>query len=153
MVTADDARTLRSNKGVINHETYKIIYERVQHRIQYAAKKGYTQTDFTIPPIVPGRPMYELSHAVRYTRDKLRYNGFEVTEVDTDVLQIDWKPKNGLFVPSQTPPPATSRTARGSADRMFPDRVSSNRTSASTGGRKTKLSDTLQNLKAKLNIS
>lgn len=152
MVTADDARTLRSNKGLVNHQTYKMIYERMQHRIQHAARKGYTQVDYTIPPIVPGRPMFDVSHAVRYTRDKLRYNGFLVTEIEPDVLRIDWKPKKGTFVPNvrqkkqmesaaSAPPPAFSFTS-----------------SSSSGGRsggtkkKERLLDTLQSLKAKLNM-
>lgn len=149
MVTADDARTLRSNKGIVNHQTYKLIYERIQHRIQYAAKKGYTQTEYTIPPIVPGRPMYDVSHAVRYTRDKLRYNGFKVTEVHPDVLLIDWKPKKGTFVPNlaaATKPPETSSSPTLFNDSKPPPARKKKQQNNS------KILDTLQSLKAKLNM-
>lgn len=148
MVTADDARTLRSNKGIVNHQTYKLIYERIQHRIQYAAKKGYTQTEYTIPPIVPGRPMYDVSHAVRYTRDKLRYNGFKVTEVHPDVLLIDWKPKKGTFVPNlaaaATRPQETS-PLKINESKPPPARKKKQQNSS-------KILDTLESLKSKLNM-
>lgn len=150
MVTADDARTLRSNKGVVNHETYKMIYERIQHRIQYAARKGYTQTDYTIPPIVPGRPMFDVSHAVRYTRDKLRYNGFKVTEIDDDVLRIDWKPQKGTFVPNKPVAPPAPASTPLSFSTTSPARSKKNTKAPPT--KPGKLLETLQNLKAKLNM-
>lgn len=93
MVTADEARQLRQKKGVVNHETYKMIYAKIQNRITYAASKGYTKTDYVVPSIIPGRPMFSVSHAIRYVRDKLRYNGFEVTELPhSDTIRIDWGP-------------------------------------------------------------
>jgi hypothetical protein len=157
MVTADDARTLRSNKGVVNHQTYKMIYERIQHRIQYAARKGYTQTDYTIPPIVPGRPMFDVSHAVRYTRDKLRYNGFRVTEIEEDVLRIDWKPDRGTFVPNKAATVAPSAASSTPTPILVNKPVApSSRSKKSQKKTKEippgKLLETLQNLKSKLNM-
>lgn len=104
MVTADEARQMRSKKGNINHETYKMIYAKIQNKIHNAASKGKTATEFVVPPFLPGRPMFSVNHAVRYTRDKLRYNGFTVS-VDNDVLMIDWKPEPGKPPPPQPPKP------------------------------------------------
>lgn len=108
MVTADEARQLRSKKGTINHETYKMIYGKIQNKIQLSASKGKTSIEYVVPPFLPGRPMFSVDHAVRYNRDKLRYNGFTVDVVD-DVLLIDWKPPPGQqhkpipVIPKQQP--------------------------------------------------
>lgn len=110
MVTADDARQLRKQKGTVNHETYKMIYGRVQARISHAASKGRIETDFSIPSIIPGRPMFDVTHAVRYVRDKLRYNGFRVTELDVDVIRINWKPDKKARHPPPPPPPPPRKT-------------------------------------------
>jgi len=101
MVTADEARRIRVRKGSVNHETYKGIYEKISNRITAAAQRGETSVDYRIPPIVPGRPMYDITHAVRYNADKLRLAGFTVDPVD-DLLKIDWKPKPKPK-PRQTP--------------------------------------------------
>ncbi len=92
MVTADEARRIRVNKGAVNHETYKEIYGKITNRIKLAAARGDSNLEFTIPPLIPGRPMYEMSHAMRYNRDKLIHNGFRVDTLSNDMLRIDWKP-------------------------------------------------------------
>lgn len=99
MVTADEARRIRVRKGSVNHETYKGIHEKISNRITAAAQRGETSVDYRIPPIIPGRPIYDINHAIRYNTDKLRNSGFTVECAD-DLLKIDWKPKK-----SQKPPP------------------------------------------------
>ena len=101
MVTADEARRIRVRKGSVNHETYKGIYEKISNRITAAAQRGETSVDYRIPPIIPGRPIYDVTHAIRYNADKLRLAGFTVDPVD-DLLKIDWKPKPKPK-PRQTP--------------------------------------------------
>jgi hypothetical protein len=92
MVTAEEARRIRVRKGSVNHETYKGIYEKISNRITAAAQRGETSVEYRIPPIVPGRPIYDINHAIRYNADKLRLAGFDVDPED-DLLKIDWKPK------------------------------------------------------------
>ena len=92
MVTADEARRIRLKKGAVNHETYKEIYGKITNRIKLAAARGESNLEFTIPPLIPGRPMYEMSHAMRYNRDKLIHNGYRVDTFSDDTLRVDWKP-------------------------------------------------------------
>ena len=92
MVTADEARRIRVKKGAVNHETYKEIYGKITNRIKLAAARGDSDLEFTIPPLIPGRPMYDMMHAMRYNRDKLVHNGYRVDTFSNDTLRIDWKP-------------------------------------------------------------
>lgn len=91
MMTAEEAQRIRRNKASVNHDTYKSIYEKISNRIRAAAERGETSIRYKLPPFVPDRPIFDPSHALRYNRDKLRHLGFVVTEVDEDVLDIDWK--------------------------------------------------------------
>jgi len=91
-VTADEARRIRLKKGAVNHETYKEIYGKITNRIKLAAARGDSDLEFAIPPLIPGRPMYDMMHAMRYNRDKLVHNGYRVDTHADDTLRIDWKP-------------------------------------------------------------
>ena len=109
MVTADEARQLRVSKGAVNHETYKEIYSKLSNRIKLAAGRGETSLEYHVPPLIPGRPMYDISHAVRYNADKLRHAGFAV-DIDADLLRVDWTapapvPKEKPKQKKQPPPP------------------------------------------------
>lgn len=155
MVTADEARQLRQKKGVVNHETYKMIYAKIQNRITYAASKGYTKTDYVIPSIIPGRPMFSVSHAIRYVRDKLRYNGFEVTELPhSDTIRIDWGP------PQHTPPPPQQQRSKDAKKVPYPMHPSPSMMPASSENKqkqtkeqkKRPLSESLAALKSKLHF-
>ena len=113
MVTAEEARRMRVNKGSVNHETYKDMHGKIQNRIKTAAARGATFVEYRIPPMVPGRPIYDVSHAVRYNQEKLRNAGFAVEVADGDVLRVDWKkpaapraqPKPQSQSPRPQPPP------------------------------------------------
>lgn len=91
MATADEARRLRVEKGAVNHETYRSIFDKIVQRIELRARRGGTDIEYRIPPIVPGRPIFDVTHAVRYCRDKLVHRGFSVDVIDDVILAINWK--------------------------------------------------------------
>ena len=137
MVTADEARRIRVRKGSVNHETYKGIYEKISNRITAAAQRGETSVDYRIPPIIPGRPIYDVTHAIRYNADKLRLAGFTVDPVD-DLLKIDWKPK---------PKPKARQTPQSPA-RPKPPQPTQQKVNFKSSGA---ISQKLMDLKKKLN--
>ena len=137
MVTADEARRIRVRKGSVNHETYKGIYEKISNRITAAAQRGETSVDYRIPPIIPGRPIYDVTHAIRYNADKLRLAGFTVDPVD-DLLKIDWKPK---------PKPKARQTSQSPA-RPKPPQPTQQKVNFKSSGA---ISQKLMDLKKKLN--
>ena len=137
MVTADEARRIRVRKGSVNHETYKGIHEKISNRITAAAQRGETYVEYRIPPIVPGRPIYDINHAIRYNADKLRLAGFTVDPVD-DLLKIDWKPK---------PKPKARQTPQSPA-RPKPPQPTQQKVNFKSSGA---ISQKLMDLKKKLN--
>lgn len=103
MATADQARQLRTQKGAINHETYRSIFDKITQRIETWAKRGQTSIEYRVPSLVPGRPIYDIRHAVRYCHDKLKHRGFRVDIQPPDVLFIDWKPAPATLASPQKP--------------------------------------------------
>jgi hypothetical protein len=104
---ADEARRLRSDRGNVNHQTYKDINEKICNRIRTAAAKGETTISYKIPPMIPGRPPYDIVHAIRYNHGKLVHAGYRVRIVD-DTLHVDWRPepkKKKKKPPAPKPPP------------------------------------------------
>lgn len=91
MFSVDDAREVRIRKATVNHETYRGLYDtvcqRIKNRAEYAPVSNLT---FNVPAFVVGRPLYDREHAFRYVRDKLVYNGFQVTQCGDYSLLVDW---------------------------------------------------------------
>lgn len=96
MVTADEARQLRLGKAAVNHATYKGIFEKIDQRIRARASRGAVTLEYRVPGLVPGRPVYDSRHAVRYCAEKLRQRGFVVTTTEGapagTLLHVDWRP-------------------------------------------------------------
>lgn len=100
-VTASDMYAIRVQKSMVNRETYRDIYARVNERIKTHGTMGATDLVVKIPAYIPGRPVYDVSHAVRYVIEKLKLAGFEArgyTEPDT--VYVSWK----------APPPPPRKT-------------------------------------------
>lgn len=92
MILADEVRQIRVDRARVNHETYKSIYDTVATRIRNRALRGDSSAVIQVPGMVPGRPVYDIMHASRYVRDKLRAGGFGVSgDIHAGVLTVDWQ--------------------------------------------------------------
>lgn len=95
MLTVRELQQKREARAKVNHETYKFLLRQAQDRVRLRAENKCTDLLWQVPPLVPGRPIYTVSHAARYITDKLRRGGFEVTPAapapDVHVLYISWK--------------------------------------------------------------
>ena len=161
-LTVDDARHIISQKASVNHGTYKQIYIKLEGIISRRASRGDTSLEYVVPPFVPGRPMYNIDHAVRYCKEKLQHNGFDVNIGDVkDVLLINWKIPSKKRPPTPLPPPPPNhhipqpKPAQSSDPNLL--FVSTGRTGGTggtggTGVQKSKVSATLSHLKQKLGI-
>jgi hypothetical protein len=91
LLTADEVNGVRARRASVNHETYKVILQRVYDRIRHQAAMNRSDLAYALPAIVPGRPVYDAAHAMRYVTDKLRLGGFEVA-TDGPMIYASWKP-------------------------------------------------------------
>lgn len=90
MLTVGDVQAIRLDRARTNHESYKLVLQRVYDRIRNRTSLNHTDLSYSIPPFIPGRPVYDLSHAARYVTEKLQRGGFAVTGGTNGVLLIDW---------------------------------------------------------------
>ena len=142
LLTVGDVQAVRLDRARTNHETYKIVLQRVYDRIRHRTSLNGTDLTYAVPPFVPGRPVYDPSHAARYVTEKLRRGGFVVTTDDAgSSLVIDWSL------------PATKATARKVAGKKAPAATPAatlTKTSGQTRGPGKGLSERLEALKARL---
>jgi hypothetical protein len=116
-LTVADLHRDREARAAVNHETYKRLWEGVQDRIRARAENKGTDLTWQVPPFVPGRPVYAVSHAARYVADKLRRGGFVVSvaapQPDVHVLFVSWpaaaRPPRPRPRPQPPPPHPTAR--------------------------------------------
>lgn len=90
MLTVGDVQAVRLDRARTNHETYKLVLQRVYDRIRHRTSLNGTDLTYAIPPFVPGRPVYDPSHAARYVTEKLQRGGFRVAADEAGSLVIDW---------------------------------------------------------------
>ena len=130
-VTADSLRRElwgAGSRGAVNHETYRMLFaEAMQHVLLHARHAGRgpgpgpgagartgtgtgTGAWHEVPVAVPGRPAYDIDHAVRYVSEKLRRRGFGVELTGRALLWVDWS------APPPVPrlPPVSAAARRGS---------------------------------------
>lgn len=145
MLTVADLQRDRQAKALVNHETYKQLLHQVQRLVRARADNRGTDLLWPVPPLVPGRPVYTVSHAARYVADKLRRGGFQVLEAapqpGVHVLYITW---------SVAPPKETKRGRRRDEDDDDRDDGNKNQTRTDT---LATASRSLEKLKARLRLS
>lgn len=146
MVTVAELHADREARAQVNHETYKQLWGLVQDRIRARAEMSATSLMWQVPPFVPGRPVYTVSHAARYVADKLRRGGFDVTvaapQRDVVVLFVSWTPS----APKQHPRPARPKDP-------VPDQPKSPSRPAAVTGASEETSRTIEKLRAKLRLA
>lgn len=103
LLTADEVNGVRARRASVNHETYKVILQRVYDRIRHQAAMNRSDLAYALPAIVPGRPVYDAAHAMRYVTDKLRLGGFEVA-TDGPMIYASWKPARQATPAAATTP-------------------------------------------------
>lgn len=108
MLTVRELQKQREARAGVNHATYKMLLLQVQGRLRMRADNKATDLLWQVPPLVPGRPVYAVSHAARYITDKLRRGGFEVVPTaaaaDVHVLYISWEAVAPRSPPRRKPP-------------------------------------------------
>lgn len=91
MLTAAEARGIRVARASVNHDTYKSLAQMCSEKIKAASGMNATRVTWQVPPFVTGRPIYKLTHAVRYVTEKLQRRGFKVSHLTpTGLLLVDW---------------------------------------------------------------
>ena len=110
---ASELHAVRLEKGRVNHATYKMVYGQIEERIRRVARMKATDLTTKVPCHVPGRPVFDVSHAARYVVEKLRLAGFEAdarpAEDGNVFVWVSWKtapppPKKKKAKPEKKPP-------------------------------------------------
>lgn len=92
MLRVEDLHHSRRQRASVNHESYKQLLHKLYARIRHRASMDFTEVTYTIPPLIPGRPIYSQAHAARYMTEKLQKGGFSVRQADANVLAVSWPP-------------------------------------------------------------
>lgn len=142
LLTAAEMQRVRTDRAAVNHATYKGILEKVYDRVRHHAAMNRSDAVYAVPGFVPGRPMYDVTHATRYVAEKLRLGGFKVEARDDGSLAIDW-----------AKPPAAKKKTAGGARRPSTKRPHAPAAASSTSADAAGLSRRLQMLKHKLDFA
>jgi hypothetical protein len=97
MLRVEDLHHSRRQRASVNHESYKQLLHKLYARIRHRASLDFTEVAYTIPPLIPGRPIYSQAHAARYMTEKLEKGGFTVKlaaaaddGMASNVLHVSW---------------------------------------------------------------
>lgn len=120
----EDVHAIQLRRAQVNHETYKGLFEACCKRIRGRVDlpKAPQHIHYAVPAFVWGRPPFKHSHALRYVSEKLRRNGFQVSESAPGVLHVQWpRPRAAAAAakratkPKKAKPGATKTAAKTAA--------------------------------------
>lgn len=127
----EDVHAIQLRRAQVNHETYKGLFKACCKRIRSRVDlpKAPQHIHYAVPAFVWGRPPYTHSHALRYVSEKLRRNGFEVSESAPGVLHVQWprpraataaakRAKKAKLVAAKTTAKATAKTSTKLSTRL-----------------------------------
>ena len=99
----EEIHRIRLKRAQTNHETYKQLFDACCDRIRRRAHLPLAPYSmyYQVPPFVWGRPPYKHSHALRYVSEKLRRNGFRVSESTPGTLLVEWTRPSVAPAPSK----------------------------------------------------
>ena len=109
MTILQEVVELSNTRSTTNHDSYRIVLGQCVDAIRSAAPFS-TNTDFMLPVFLPSRPIFDLTHAVRYVAEKLRWHGFVVTHPSSFCLHIDWSRSMPRIAAPERPSPSSPPT-------------------------------------------
>lgn len=115
MLTVRELQEQRHAKARVNHDTYKLLLRQVQDRLRARAENKCTDMVWSVPPFVPGRPVYTTRHAARYVSEKLRRGGFDVSVAsseDVHILYVTWSFRPDTAATRMARPQSSPRDTR-----------------------------------------
>ena len=94
MLKVTELAAHRTEKGRVNHETYKAILQQCYAVITATNNRHLRLCRFMVPSSMPGRAVYTQSHATSYVTAKLQRGGFTVFALahNAQLLHIQWDP-------------------------------------------------------------
>jgi hypothetical protein len=155
MLRVEDLHHSRRQRASVNHESYKQLLHKLYARIRHRASLDFTEVAYTIPPLIPGRPIYSQAHAARYMTEKLEKGGFTVrlTAADdgmsSNAIHVSWPAAKAKKRKSAAKAHAAKAAAKAAAKRSSSS--SSRKTAtAATGGGAGSMSERLRELSERL---
>lgn len=95
---------MRKSKSILN-DVLKIAEEKQKNtkrvlaeiltdcesQLKRRADIGQKYAVCTIPLVKPGLPAYDVAECMEYVKRKLRKKGFDVTDVESNVIMVEWQ--------------------------------------------------------------
>lgn len=91
MINIFKLNTIRDEKELLKHETYRKVLEKCHYKIQSNASKGLTYCFYTLPEFMIGLPTYDKLKCAEYIVNKLRKNGFVVMFTYPSLIYASWE--------------------------------------------------------------
>ena len=91
-ITATDLYQLVKTRELTKKQAYVTALDRCFARVRRCASVGRYECMFTVPSIIVGKPMYDLSSCTDFVVSEMMKNGFTVlsNSIDPTILHIHW---------------------------------------------------------------
>lgn len=92
MVKAQDLINQQKKREELKYKSFFKIYETVEKKIILASDSNFYQVWYEIPQFIIGQPKYKLTECKEFVTNKLKADGFNITEYDSNIILIKWNP-------------------------------------------------------------
>lgn len=89
-INIHDLNVKRREKHQRDREIFNRVLKRCHMRIRMSANQLSSACMYTIPPYIPGLPLFQINDCLRYIKKKLKANGFKVKTMSPTQIYISW---------------------------------------------------------------
>lgn len=86
----EDLHRASKDRTSTNHETCRLLLAACNQQVKDANDAGKMCLFYSVPEMLPGRPLMPARQMSGYLRDRLSRAGLEVTPVSSMLLYVDW---------------------------------------------------------------
>lgn len=89
-ININELNSRRRDKNQRDREIFNRVLKRCHMRIKMSANQLSSACMYTIPPYIPGLPLFQINDCLRYIKKKLKANGFKVKMMTPTQIYISW---------------------------------------------------------------
>lgn len=93
MVKAKDLIESQKKRENIKYKSFYKIYENIEKKIILASSSNFYSVSYEIPNFIIGYPFYNLDECKKFIKKNIEKDGFEIEEIERNIILIKWFPK------------------------------------------------------------
>jgi hypothetical protein len=90
-IHVNDIYKMQNDKETLRLKTYTKILNKCYAKVRHTVNRNEHSCLYNVPDFLPGVPVYEVKHCIRFLIIRLTANGFNCKYIQPNIIFISWK--------------------------------------------------------------